>query len=166
VDSQTVEALLSDLCQNVGGDWLLAGGSLVLIEFGGGRPTEDIDIVNLTHPTLSPVASQTELFRAALRLGLSAENVNSPVGFFVNEIPGWQSHLVEMRTGPKGRIFRPDLALLVTLKLRRGTETDLEDLRVAFAKAGLKEFDEAAFRQMASREIQSRFSKLRKTLGL
>jgi hypothetical protein len=161
-----IEGLLEKICQTVGGDWLLVGGSLVQIEYDAERGTEDIDLVPISHPTLSDVRAQDELFKAAKALGLEPENVNSAARFFVGEIPEWQIEVVSFREGPAGRIFRPSLNLFVALKLKRGTEVDLGDIRSAVKKEGLKAFVETRFREIADAKTQARFDSLRASLGL
>lgn len=52
MEAAKVEALIEDICQNVGGEWLLLGGSLVQLEYDGGRATADIDLLSLGHPWL------------------------------------------------------------------------------------------------------------------
>ena len=47
MEHQTIEKLLALLCQEIGGDWLLAGGSLIQLEVNDARATEDIDLVNI-----------------------------------------------------------------------------------------------------------------------
>lgn len=166
MDPAKVEALLNEVCQVIGGDWLLVGGSLVQIEYNGGRATEDIDLVQIAHPSLSPVRCQDELFKAAFRLGLDPESVNSAARFFVSEVKGWENELVEMKTGSQGRIFKPTLTFFVALKLRRGTESDLLDVRAAVRKEGSAKFDNERFNAMVDPVIQARFEGLRSTLGL
>jgi hypothetical protein len=166
MDPAKIEALLNEVCQTIGGDWLLVGGSLVQIEYNGGRATEDIDLVQVSHPTLTPVKCQDELFKAAFRLGLDPESVNSAARFFVSEVKGWEGELVEMKVGAKGRILKPTLTLFVALKLRRGTEADLLDVRSAVLKEGVGRFDRTKFDVMVDSSVQIRFDGLRKKFGL
>jgi hypothetical protein len=57
--------------------------------------------------------------------------VNSTVEPFVREVKDWQTEVVPIETGSRGRVFRPNLTLFVYLKIRRGSEIDLEDIRKA-----------------------------------
>lgn len=166
MDAAKIEALLEAICQRVGGDWLLVGGSLVHLEYDGARATADIDLVPIGHPTYSDVRAQDELFKAAHALGLDAENVNSAARFFVADIPLWREEVLEWRHGPAGRVFRPTLALFVALKLARGTEIDLLDIRSAVKKEGAGEFREDRFRKIANSKIQSKFDSSRAGLGI
>jgi hypothetical protein len=161
-----IDKLLEELCQKVGGDWLLTGGSLVQLEMDGQRATEDIDLVAIRHAELSEVAAQDELFKAAIRLGLSPESVNSAAGFFVHRLDGWKDHLVKLRSGAKGTIFRPDLTLFVALKLGRATEIDLADIASATKAYGPGEFSRENFKKMADPKLLELFEKLRSRWSL
>ncbi len=166
MEAAKIEALLEKICQEIGGDWLLVGGSLVQIEYDGQRATEDIDLVPISHPSLSDVRAQDALFKAAKTLGLDPENVNSAARFFVREFPEWQLEVVSFREGPSGRVFRPTLTLFVALKLKRGTEVDLGDIRAAVRKEGAIAFVESRFREISDDRLQAKFDSLRTQLGL
>ena len=47
VDAKFLEEILETLTDTVGGDWLLAGGSLVRLVFDDTRSTEDVDIARM-----------------------------------------------------------------------------------------------------------------------
>ncbi|MBC7691352.1 MAG: hypothetical protein H7222_06245 [Methylotenera sp.] len=163
-----ISALLEELCQKVGGDWLLTGGSLVQLEFNGQRATEDIDVVLVRHSQVSDVIAQDRLFKAAIGLGLSPENVNSAARFFVQQIQNWENHLIEIKSGPVGRVFRPDLTLFVALKLKRGTEIDLEDIRdaVQFCHGKNDRINETELKAMLNAEQFKKLEAHRSRLGL
>lgn len=166
MDSKTIEALIEEICQKIGGEWLLVGGSLVQVEYDGARATEDIDLVPIRHPTLSDVKSQDALFKAAAVLGLDAESVNSAARFFLSETPDWHDDAEEWRRGPLGAVYKPSLALFTALKLRRGTEVDISDIQSAVRKEGRGAFREARFRRFADARVQTKFDLLRARLGL
>jgi hypothetical protein len=166
METSKINGLLNELCQKVGGKWLLTGGSLIQLEIDGHRATEDIDLVAIEHETLSHIAAQDELFKAAIRQGLSPESVNSAASFFVQRIAGWKNHLIELRTGPKGAIFRPDLTLFLALKLGRGTEIDLSDVASAVKAFDSKEFNFERFKQMVEPKTRELFEKLRSKWSL
>ena len=105
---------------------------------------------------LSEPAAQTEMFRAAIRLGLSPESVNSAADFFVKQVPEWRA----------GTVYRPDLTLFIALKLARATAVDLQDVTSAVIKFGAKDFDQKAFERMATPDVWRRFGKNRGAWGL
>jgi hypothetical protein len=165
MESKTLDEILNYLCESIGGDWLLTGGSLVRLSFDASRGTEDVDLVRLRHPTLSDEAARNELFRWLIARGLGPEWVNTAVEPFVKEVAGWERELVLLRQGSVGALFRPNLTFFAYLKLRRGTSIDLEDVRKAVRKCP-EGFDEAKFRGWASEELWARFQGERINLGI
>ena len=165
IESKTVEEILNYLCNDLGGEWLLTGGSLVRLKFDAQRGTEDMDLVGITHPALSDTAARNELYRWLIGRGLGPEWVNTAVEPFVREVPQWESETVEIQRGPKGRIVRPTLTLFVFLKLRRGTDVDLEDIRKAVVHCPEK-FDETKFLLWADARLQIKFRAFRSMLAI
>ncbi len=165
METQAVEEILNYLCEELGGDWLLTGGSLVRLSFDASRSTEDVDLVRIRHGSLSDEAARNALFKWLIGRGLGPEWVNSAVEPFVREIPGWERELALLRAGSAGRIYRPNLTLFVYLKLRRGTEIDLGDIRKAVPKCA-EGFDEARFLRWAAQPLRERYERVRSTLGL
>jgi hypothetical protein len=134
MDEQTLEKLLANLVDEVGGDWMLAGGALVRLVFDANRGTEDIDLMRISHPEDSMEVSLNLIFRHAIGLGLGPEWINTAMTPFVRMATGWESELALLRTGKKGRLHRPTLTLFTFLKLERGSEVDLNDIIAAFRK--------------------------------
>lgn len=160
-----IREVLSYLCTDLGGDWFLTGGSLVWLKFDSTRGTEDMDFVQISHPALSEVMAKNELYKWLIQKDLGPEWVNDAVEPFVRAVPNWQNELVEIQSGKKGRIFRPNLTLFVLLKLNRASEIDLKDITTVAPKCA-EGFDEKKFDSWASQKIKSIFAKHRKTLGL
>lgn len=163
-DSTKIAEVLTYLCDEVGGDWLLAGGSLVCLKFDADRGTEDIDIMRIRHSHLSDEAAKNELFKWLIANGLGPEWVNAAMEPFVKAANGWESEIVEIKTGKKGRIFRPTLTLFTFLKLRRGTEIDLRDI-VSARKSCPEKFDETKLKSWSNEAVWNRFQKVRKQIG-
>lgn len=166
MNSAKIRAIIEEVCQKVGGDWLLLGGSLVQLEYDGGRATEDIDLVQIRHSHHSEVRAQDELFKAAHRQGLDPEQVNSAAKFFISELKGWESEILPLAHGPAGRVFKPTLTLFVATKLRRASEIDQQDVIYALEKEGRASFDEEKFRALVGKEILANFEIMRVKLGL
>ncbi|MBS1960844.1 MAG: hypothetical protein JST04_01405 [Bdellovibrionales bacterium] len=165
MEPQTIEEILAHLIEEIGGDWLLAGGALVRLNFDADRGTEDIDLARMGHPTLSAQAALNEFYRWLIARGDGPERVNTAVEPFLEEVPHWNKEVVELRKGSRGRIYRPNLTLFVYLKLRRGTEIDLEDVRKA-APNCQEGFDEAKFLSWGNEATSAKFRRARKSLGL
>jgi len=161
LDLEKTEEIVDFLTNHLGGDWLLTGGSLVRLKFDVSRGTEDVDIVRMSHPDLSDEASREKLFSWLIDKGLGPEWVNTAVEPFVKEILNWKNEVVEIYSGSKGKVFRPNITLFVYLKLRRGTEIDLEDIKTVAPKCR-ESFDELKFRSWASTKVIERLNTLRK----
>lgn len=127
--------VLDELCQSIGGDWLLIGGTLVQLWYNGARSTEDIDLLHIAHSSKSKELAQNDLFRFSMsRLGIGPEEINLSCEFFVKELAGWEEEIILFQMGAAGRIFRPSLTLFCALKARRGSELDWEDVSTALKK--------------------------------
>lgn len=165
LDQPVVDEILTYLCEELGGDWLITGGTLVRLEFDSNRGTEDVDLVRLRHSTLSDEAAKTQLFRWLIDRGLGPEWVNSAVEPFVREVPEWEKETLILREGRKGRLFRPNLTLFIYLKLRRGTEIDLQDISKAIPSCP-EGFDEKKLNRWSNPQVIARFARFRGQFGL
>lgn len=161
-----IESLLDLVCQKVGGDWLLVGGSLINLTADAGRGTQDIDLVPVAHPGRSEAAVFAELFQTAKGVGLDPESLNSASGFFVRQLAGWDRYLIELKSGPKGKVFRPTLTLFVALKLMRATEIDLNDIATATKAWPSGEFEEGLLQSWATPTMKQTFEAHRKSWNL
>ena len=131
IDARRVDAVVTSLCESVGGEWLLVGGALVALWLEPRRVTEDIDVVSLRGSADDRLA----LMRLASDLGLPVEAVNSAADFFVRRIPGWDRELELLREGARGRVHRPNATLFLLLKIPRLSATDLDDCTAAIERA-------------------------------
>jgi len=163
LDTVKTKEVLTYLCEELGGDWFLTGGTLVRLQFDASRGTDDIDFVQISHPALNPTQCKNQLYQWLIQNGLGPEWVNDAVEPFLRSVPDWQSETREMQSGSKGRIFRPTLTLFIYLKLKRGTEIDLEDIRSAIPHCP-EGLDEKKFRKWADKNTIQKFEKL-KTSG-
>ncbi|MCM2276711.1 MAG: hypothetical protein NDJ89_01385 [Oligoflexia bacterium] len=163
METRALEEILDYLCNDLGGDWLLTGGSLVRLEFDAGRGTEDVDLVRMRHSQLSDEAAKNLLFRWLIARGLGPEWVNSAVEPFVREIADWANETVEIRAGKTGKVYRPTFTLFTYLKLRRGTEEDLKDIKAAVPKCP-EGFDEERFLSWADAKLRAKYFAVREKL--
>lgn len=163
METKEVEEILSHICQEIGGDWLLAGGALVKIEFDSTRGTEDIDIMRLNHPTLSDEATRNLLFKWLIQRGSGPEWVNPALEPFVREADGWENQIILLREGKKGKVFRPTLTLFAFLKLRRGTDIDIRDILKAIPHCP-EGFDLMTFKKWNHPTAQKNFKRVEKEL--
>ena len=151
---------LDRICQNLGGSWLLLGGSLIRFDVDSTRGTYDLDIVPI--PLEISVPQRTKFFQEMKDIGLSPDQVNSSVSFFLANIAGWENETILLKQKGAGRLYRPSLTLFAYMKLLRGTDIDIEDIRKAAQKWGAEEFDKEKFKAWADLSIQTKAQ----TLGL
>jgi hypothetical protein len=165
MEAKTIQDILTYLTDDLGGDWLLTGGSLVRLNFDDTRGTEDVDLVRIRHPDLSDDGAKNQLFKWLIQHGLGPEWVNTAVEPFVREIANWEKETVILRSGKKGKIFRPNLTLFTYLKLRRGSEVDVLDLVKAVPKCP-EGFEEKKFLKWSDPKMKIKFTEVRSKLGL
>jgi hypothetical protein len=120
---ERIRRFLERAADALDGDWLLIGGAAAALWFREDRVTEDIDLVGLGDAPGARLA----LLELADEEGLPIEAVNSAADFFVRRVDGWRDRLELLLAGARGTIYRPDPTLFLLLKLRRLSETDLDD---------------------------------------
>lgn len=121
---ESYQKFVNSVADEITGDWLIIGGSLLAILGAHQRVTADIDICPIGNMNND---LQLELMNLAIKCGLSIEAINPAADFFVKKIPNWKSSIVLFKKGQKGAIYRPSLELYFKLKLARCSESDLED---------------------------------------
>ena len=124
IDLECYQKFVNSVADEISGDWLIIGGSLLAILGAHQRVTADIDICPIEKMNND---LQLELMNLAIKCGLSIEAINPAADFFVKKIPNWKSSIVLLKKGQKGAIYRPSLELYFKLKLARCSESDLED---------------------------------------
>lgn len=105
------------------GDWVLCGASVLPLIGVKTRTTWDIDLLGLDNPTQE---QNFKLMEIAESLGIPAECINLSGGYYLNKVPNFKKHLVLLQKG-KSTIYRPDFYLFSCLKTQRFTEVDLLD---------------------------------------
>ena len=167
LDRERLDALVTRICEELDGEWLLIGGAIVALWLQARRTTEDVDIIGLAGTSRQRLA----LMSLAEAEGLPVEAVNSAADFFVERVDGWRSHLVVFREGKRGTVYRPDATLFLLLKIHRLDEQDLSDCAALLASG--EPFDAARVRTeirdlpvAASREQGARRAELLRLVGL
>src|SRR6185437_3743829 len=157
-----IRKILEELCQNIGGDWLLVGGALVQIEFNAERATEDIDLARIASTAKSEAVLQTELFRFSMReLQVGPESLNLAVSPFLDDIKGWRDECKLLQTGSNGSVFRPSLSLFIALKMKRASSIDLSDVREALKHWPSEELDEKKLQSWLTPERFKKYLELK-----
>lgn len=128
LDRERLDALVTRICEELDGEWLLIGGAIVALWLEARRTTEDVDIIGL-----GTSRQRLALMALAEAEGLPVEAVNSAADFFVERVDGWRRHLVVFRVGKRGKVYRPDATLFLLLKIHRLDEKDLSDCAALLA---------------------------------
>lgn len=110
------------------GNWVLCGASVLPLIGVKTRTTWDIDLFGLNNPTQN---ESFKLMSIAESLGIPVECVNLSGGYYLTKLPEYKKHLVLLQEG-RSKIFRPDFFLFSCLKTQRFTEVDLLDCQDFF----------------------------------
>ena len=124
LDTRLLAQFLVKAGRKLKGEWVLLGGTLLPAVGIDVRATVDIDLVGLGK---KEAAQQLELMSLAESLGLPVESVNQAAAFFLKKIGYTKADLIVLEQGPSATIYRPSLSLYWRLKMRRLSETDLQD---------------------------------------
>ncbi|MEQ8765586.1 MAG: DUF6036 family nucleotidyltransferase [Planctomycetota bacterium] len=122
---QQIERVIRAVTDEIEADWLLVGGAAVALWYQESRSTEGVDLVE---PSEAP-SHRLELLKTAAALDLPIEALNSAADFFVRIVQRWDEDIVLLRSGARGRLFRPSPTNFLIMKLARLSEQDLEDCR-------------------------------------
>ncbi len=124
LDSKRLQDFLKLAGDQLSGDWVLLGGTLLPAVGLTVRSTVDIDFVSLEKTDNSQTLA---LMTIADSLGLPVETINSAASFFLEKINYDKNDLLLLRKGKTAKIFRPSVALYWQLKLARLSDSDLID---------------------------------------
>ncbi len=124
ISNQNYDLFLKNILEQIDCDWLIIGGSLLVLLRATNRATTDIDICPLSELTND---RRIQLMDVAQKSGLPIEAINPAADFFLRQIAGWKESLVLFKSGKNGNLYRPSISLYFRLKLSRGTETDIAD---------------------------------------
>lgn len=115
---------LSAAGEELKGQWVLLGGTLLPALGIQLRSTVDIDLVGLTDKEM---AQSLETMRLADRLGLEVQVINQAAAFFLRQIAYAKTDLIPLHKGKNATIFRPSVRLYWKLKVARLSEADVSD---------------------------------------
>lgn len=122
--SALLKKFLKLASEELEGEWLLVGGTLLPAVGIDIRPTIDIDLIGLGP---KEKMQNLELMALAEKLGLSIETINQAAEFFVAKKKPSKSDMIKLLAGRKVTIYRPTVAFYWSLKLSRLTENDYMD---------------------------------------
>jgi hypothetical protein len=124
ISSMIMKKFLREAGERLSGEWLLLGGALLPALGIESRVTVDIDFIRISKEPFDPTL---DMLKLSEKLGLPAGTINQAALIYVQKIKNYLAHLVEFYQGTKSTIFRPDATLFVLLKMKRMSESDLND---------------------------------------
>ncbi len=124
ITSEQYILFLNNVVNELDGDWVVIGGSMLAFIDAESRVTADIDLCCISDLDND---KRISLMKLAELSGLNIEAINPAADYFLKKIPNWKNSLVLLKNGEKGNLFRPSLGLYLQLKLNRGTPTDIQD---------------------------------------
>jgi len=127
LDKKTIDKFIKRMLEDMEGEWILVGGSLMLALGLSDRITIDIDIVPIGESTNKETL---ELMEISQSLGMPPETVNLSAEFFLKKIRDWEKGLILFKKSDKCTIYRPGLELFETMKRGRGSEVDMQDIEL------------------------------------
>ena len=112
--------------EELSGEWVLMGGTVLPLLGIDYRSTVDIDIVAVKDEEKKRSQS-VKLMEIAEKLKLPVESINQAGEYFLHKIPCYERCLIPLHKGKNATIYRPNLELYIRLKIDRISESDLND---------------------------------------
>lgn len=131
MDSTKINTLIDQLLEALDGDWLLVGGALLHVLGISDRYTLDVDLVPLQEVTNK---DQLKAIDVAVKNNLPPESINFAAEYFVKKQKNWKREIILLKQTKSARLFRPSRKLFKKLKLARGSEADLLDIKIFESK--------------------------------
>ncbi|MCB0408475.1 MAG: hypothetical protein KDD34_09740 [Bdellovibrionales bacterium] len=154
LNSKLLKKFLKRASEDLTGEWLLVGGTLLPALGIDARATVDIDLINLKSNDNNNLI---QLMKLADNLKLPIESINQAAAYFLKDIKYSQSDLFILSKGKKAIIYRPSLALYWKLKIPRLTESDLLDCQhyFDFCKSQSEIKNTGPLKKFIQRQVQS-----------
>jgi len=124
IDKNLLNRFMTLAGDRLSGDWIVIGGTALMLKGRQYRVTNDIDVVGPKESTQSDLLILMEI---AQNLGLPVEAINQAGAFFLYRIKNWQKKLILVHEGKTAKFYRPNAILYLLLKIQRLSETDLQD---------------------------------------
>ncbi len=125
IDSKLMKKFMERAVQQLEGEWIVIGGTVLPLLGIDLRITVDIDLVNLDIKNSNRQSLQ--LMEIAESLGLPVETINQAGSYFLSKIDDVRDHLILFQESKKCKIYRPDSYLFLKLKIARLSQSDFED---------------------------------------
>jgi len=124
INTKISKKFLELAAKELKGDWVVMGGTVMVLMGVNERFTVDIDLAG---PKTATQADTLKLMTIAEKIGLAPEAINQAGAFFLNRIPRWEDNLVPILQTKHFSLSRPNSFLFLQLKIARLSESDLGD---------------------------------------
>ena len=124
INTKISKKFLELAAKELKGDWVVMGGTVMVLMGVNERFTVDIDLAG---PKTATQADTLKLMTIAEKIGLAPEAINQAGAFFLNRIPRWEDNLVPILQTKQFSLSRPNSFLFLQLKIARLSESDLGD---------------------------------------
>jgi hypothetical protein len=124
INTKISKKFLELAAKELKGDWVVMGGTVMVLMGVNERFTVDIDLAG---PKTATQADTLKLMTIAEKIGLVPEAINQAGAFFLNRIPRWEDNLVPILQTKHFSLSRPNSFLFLQLKIARLSESDLGD---------------------------------------
>jgi len=124
INTKIGKKFLELAAKEIKGDWVVMGGTVMVLMGVNERFTVDIDLAG---PKTATQADTLKLMTIAEKIGLAPEAINQAGAFFLNRIPHWEDNLVPILQTKHFSLSRPNSFLFLQLKIARLSESDLGD---------------------------------------
>ncbi len=124
INTKISKKFLELAAKELKGDWVVMGGTVMVLMGVNERFTVDIDLAG---PKTATQADTLKLMTIAEKIGLAPEAINQAGAFFLNRIPRWEDNLVPILKTKHFSLSRPISFLFLQLKSARLSESDLGD---------------------------------------
>ncbi len=124
INKRLLNKFIKEAAEQLSGDWVLIGGSAMLLMDIQTHPTMDIDIAGSKNAKQKDILT---LMQIAEKLNLPIEAINQAGAFFLFSIKDWQKQLIQIHKGKNAIFFIPTPSLMILLKIKRMSEIDLID---------------------------------------
>lgn len=139
IDSKTMKKFISLAAEQLDGEWIVIGGTVLPLLGVDLRVTVDIDLVSLEKKSSN--SQSLQLMEIAESMGFPVETINQAGAYFISKVEDVREHLILFKESKKCKIYRPDVYLFLKLKIVRLSQSDLDDC-LAMINGNAPEFEQ------------------------
>jgi len=149
MNQKVLKKFLRIASEELTGEWVLIGGTVLPALGIDYRATTDIDFICLEENQRRDLL---KLMHIAEKLG----SINQAGAYFLEKISDYKNNLVLLQKTNKLKIYRPNITLYIQLKIARMSEADLSDClqMLQYTKNNHEKYSVAKLEKIVSSEVQ------------